>query len=167
MYLYVARHAAAAIAGAYADVDRPLTPEGEAQAMWLGGVLSRLDVPPEIVLSSPAVRCHDTATLVARALRLQASAVQTDDALAGDRSVGGILDAIAGRGAHTAVLLVGHAPDIEALVSALLGGTTHVRLRFRYACCAGLQLDAVPPERPAILHWFIGPEMSIGGVNEA
>jgi phosphohistidine phosphatase len=167
MYLYVARHAAAAIAGPYADADRPLTPEGEAQAAWLGGVLARLDVPPEIVLSSPALRCRDTATLAARALRLHANAVRADDGLAGDRGVAGMLDAIAGPGADAAVLLVGHAPDVEALASALLGGTTHVRLRFRYACCAGLQLDAVPPAQPAILHWFIGPEMAIGAPSEA
>jgi 8-oxo-dGTP diphosphatase len=78
MTLYLVRHAVAKSRRSWHDNDqlRPLTPKGERQAIGLADLLH--DGPIKRVLSSPAVRCAQTVTPLAKKLGLS---VETTDAL--------------------------------------------------------------------------------------
>lgn len=71
--LLLLRHGEAEPPGAAAsDFERPLTPNGRAQALRAAHCLRRAHCLPETILASPALRARETATIVAALLgRLQ------------------------------------------------------------------------------------------------
>src|SRR3989338_8240474 len=77
MRLYLIRHAEAVPHGAPGypqDAQRPLTHEGRAQALAAGEALKRLQVAPDVLLTSPYVRAVQTAEQVAKGLGLRTPA---------------------------------------------------------------------------------------------
>jgi phosphohistidine phosphatase len=158
MRLVVMRHGSAAKAGAWSDADRPLTLEGEADLECIARGLARLEVRPQLVLASPALRCLRSAEIVAAGLGMPPTTVRALEALAVGGSPGRLLSDLAGFGLHEEeVLLVGHQPDLLTLGSILLAGDTVVSLQWRCGSCARFEVDALPPTRPATLHWFLTP----------
>lgn len=71
MALYLVRHAVAVGRSSWhhADEKRPLTPKGHRQAQALLRLFEGTDV--RRILSSPAVRCHDTVAPLAQARRVE------------------------------------------------------------------------------------------------
>lgn len=117
--LLLLRHAEAAPAGAgLDDHKRVLTTRGrrqaEAQGRWLG-----LHGPrPAAVLCSSAARTRETATLLAAAAKWTVEPC-AQEALY-DATVSALLDAVRAVDDEVdTLLLVGHAPSVPALVSAL------------------------------------------------
>jgi phosphohistidine phosphatase len=124
--LYLVRHAEAldvGEAGIASDAERPLSAQGEADARLQGRALRALEVEPTVVLSSPLLRARQTAAL-----------------LGGDRgawrvtlwaplAVGGALEEVVARvasaKAHDVLVLVGHEPQLGALLQTLLCGAGH------------------------------------------
>ncbi|MEM1072050.1 MAG: histidine phosphatase family protein [Planctomycetota bacterium] len=104
------------------DRDRPLRPKGEAQSRWLGERLADMLEPrgTPIVVASPARRADETARLIAEVLGVE---VAYDDRLMVDAPASGVLDLIASHAA-TALVLVGHNPQVSRLVGVLWGGTS-------------------------------------------
>jgi len=145
MRLVLVRHAAAA-PGAV-DAERPLTPTGEAMMRAGARPLARLDLGIARIVTSPARRCRDSAALVGAALgdaRIEVAAelaLGASPAAALDR----LLDA------DTATLAVGHAPDLGAIASELLGG--EATLWFDCGAAAGLEVE--PDGRRAALAWLL------------
>ena len=102
------------------DHDRPLNHRGEREAPWVGELLRRQRMVPDLIISSDAVRARMTAKAVARAagctgeIRLDPSLylATPDD----------ILSAV-NRAEDTAgiVMVVGHNPGLEGLISQLTG----------------------------------------------
>lgn len=67
--LLLIRHAKSSWADAgLADRDRPLNARGKRDAPWVGEFLSRQDLVPDILLTSPAVRAEKTARKLAAAM---------------------------------------------------------------------------------------------------
>lgn len=65
------------------DADTPLSPLGEGQAHALGEWFAALpeDVRPDTILSSPFVRAHQTAAILAEKLGIEETAVEVDERL--------------------------------------------------------------------------------------
>lgn len=83
------------------DADTPLSPLGHAQARALGEWLASLpdDERPDTILSSPFVRAHQTAAVLAEALALGESAIEVDERLREKEF--GILDRYTRKGIET------------------------------------------------------------------
>ena len=152
MRLLCMRHGAAASSGPYADADRPLTPEGVEEIERAGRALERLGLAPRVVLTSPAERCRHSATLIAEALGMKPDRIRI--AATGPAH---LLQALTALGAVEQVLVVGHEPDVAGLTSMLLSGSNSVQLHFRCSSVACLEVDGLPPSRPASLVWFLDP----------
>jgi phosphohistidine phosphatase SixA len=110
--VYLVRHAEAA----QGDPDelRPLTAAGRDAARALGERLAAGE--PTAIVSSPLLRARETADLIARACKLDAS---TDELLAPGASEETLREAAAGHG--DTVVAVGHQPDCSEIVFALTG----------------------------------------------
>src|SRR5450756_1558470 len=67
MDLYFLRHGLAGHASQWKgdDWDRPLTEEGQARLRQEAATMARLELVPEVVLSSPLLRALETAQIVA------------------------------------------------------------------------------------------------------
>jgi phosphohistidine phosphatase len=108
--LFLMRHAQAG--AGMPDAERSLTRLGEFQARSAGSVLRHLRPQGPPPLCSPARRCRQTASL------LGAGEPRPDERLALDRPVRDLLDLA--RAAPSGSLLVGHQPELQGLLAALL-----------------------------------------------
>ena len=103
------------------DFDRPLTPQGLADAQSAAAAIRDAGHRPELVLTSPARRTQQTTQIIAAALGLPDTAIRPMDALynAGPEA----LDTELRRAFATAglVLLVAHNPGISELARKLTG----------------------------------------------
>lgn len=148
MLLYLMRHGEAVRSGPYADADRPLTASGETEIAAASRGLVHLGVQPALVLTSPARRCRRTAAIVARALGRR---VQSLEALAGGRPPHSILRALAPWAAAPELFVVGHEPDLAALVAHLSGsGPLHLMLG---SCCA-IEIESLDGGGAVEIEWI-------------
>jgi len=110
--VFLVRHAEAA-PGEPDDLRR-LTAAGRDAARALGGRLAHEQ--PEAVVSSPLLRARETADLIARACKLDAT---TDECLAPGATAEMLRDATRDKGGT--VVAVGHQPDCSEIVLELTG----------------------------------------------
>lgn len=118
--LLILRHAhAEPLAASGSDMERPLSPRGEAEADAVGRWLQHQDADLAAVLSSPATRARATAE---RALAVTGGPAIRDDPRIYEATPGdllALLDQALGEGR---TLIVGHNPGFEQLVALLTEG---------------------------------------------
>lgn len=102
------------------DHERPLNKRGRRDAPRMGQLIARNDLVPDVVLTSTAVRARETARLVVAAAGTSAIVMQTEALYHGDPD--SLMASLAEHGGGAdRVMLVGHNPGLEELVTALTG----------------------------------------------
>ena len=102
------------------DHDRPLKKRGREAAQRMGRLLSELNLVPEHILSSSALRAQETAQLAVEAAKYQGE-VETVPALyhADPQSLVAIVSHVPDR--FACVLFIGHNPGLEDWLTRLIG----------------------------------------------
>lgn len=123
MELYFLRHGLAGQRGEWTgdDSQRPLTEEGQVRMAREAETIAALNLKFDWIVSSPLVRAHQTAEIVARRLSATDRLI-IDDRLApgcGPRQLAAILSDHADA---TSLMLVGHEPDFSEMIGHLTGG---------------------------------------------
>lgn len=140
------------------DHQRPLAPRGEKAARLIGDWLHRVDLRPDRVLSSDAVRALTTAQLAAEAGDWNCPIDLHPEFYSGSsadlvRALNHLDDSV------TTVLLAGHQPTWSQTAALLSGGGT---FRFPTAALACLVASGpwtkVAPGR-CELNWFVTPKL--------
>ncbi|HHY55205.1 MAG TPA: hypothetical protein GYA08_07180 [Chloroflexi bacterium] len=142
-YISIWRHAKAERPETYAnDYDRPLTERGQRDAQRMSAILTRLDPAIDLIVSSPAARtAQTTQALVAQLARPIDPQWHAAAYLAAADTLLDMLKALPDDVAH--VVLVGHNPGMEELVSGLCGATPEdVFVRMPTAALAHVTVDA-------------------------
>jgi phosphohistidine phosphatase len=138
--LFIVRHAWAGEAGdsQYPDDDlRPLTPEGRGRFREVVRVLSKRGFTPEIVASSPLVRCRQTAEIIVDVLGPEIPLTELE-ALEPESDLKALV-AWTQRQAADSVAWVGHAPDVGQLAAAMIGdGSADIRFAKGTIACIDL-----------------------------
>lgn len=99
------------------DMDRPLRYNGTKNSIKTAGLFADLDIPVDLIISSPAVRAKGTAKVFADKLDLR---IETDERLY-DGTDSELLDVIQETDESCSViLLVGHNPGLSDLLRDLL-----------------------------------------------
>jgi phosphohistidine phosphatase len=123
MKLYVMRHGPAEESAATGrDADRVLTPSGRDRVRSVAQALVAADEAPAHVVSSPLVRALQTAEIVAAATKLagRGGTVEIIAALSpGGDAAEFVHQQLAQK--KKRVMLVGHEPDLSALIARLVG----------------------------------------------
>ena len=149
------------------DADRPLTRLGIKRVAQVAAGMSRLDVQPTHVLSSPLKRAVETAMIAHSSLRVR-SAVQIVDALLPDAPSSQLLSILHGLPPESCVLCIGHEPQLGMTASVLLSGraTTSFPLKKAGACLIDLPAPAKPGH--GRLRWWLTPGQlrAIGKMNQ-
>jgi phosphohistidine phosphatase len=156
--IFLLRHGIAAGPSPHmSDAERALTADGARKTTRAARGLAHLGVAPEIVLSSPLRRAHETADLVAEILS-PALTVEIYPPLAPGHGAEDVLRGLHAHRRARQILLVGHQPDLGLLASYLLTGTASlVPLPFKKAGTAAFRVDGIPPRVAATLEWFLTP----------
>jgi phosphohistidine phosphatase len=117
--IYLLRHAEAAWAEpGQRDFDRPLNQKGFGDAEIVADRAADKGYRPDVLISSTALRCRDTAEAVHRAMG-ETLDIRFVDTLS-NASVDTYLEIIDAQDAGT-VMLVGHNPTMEQALQALIG----------------------------------------------
>lgn len=121
--LYILRHAKSAWGtNAASDFQRPLAKRGVRNARQMGKWMAERAMIPECILSSPALRAWQTVTPVCTQLGIDETGIEFNSALY-LADVNTLLSCIRQvPETYQSILLVGHNPGLEDLVSWLTGG---------------------------------------------
>jgi len=139
--LYVTRHGKAEPESPSGrDEDRPLKKKGEKQAEYLAHQFLASDRRPQIILVSRLLRAQETAAIVAEALDCP---VREESTLGLGHPVSEVLEVleiVARNNGVRDVMLIGHNPQLEGLVSVLTDGPAGTGVRMRTGECAVLEI---------------------------
>jgi phosphohistidine phosphatase len=155
--LYFCRHGRAEPAGSD-DEARRLTAEGSAALRSAAGLWQRLNLRPDVVLSSPLARARQTAELVCEAL--DGAEVIVDERLRPGAAWADFAQAMSAHPDARRVLFVGHEPDLSSAVG-LLTGASSVRLRAGGVAC--LEFPGVPEPGAGEIAWLLDPDLYTAG----
>jgi len=110
---------------ALSDFDRPLNERGKKAAHAIGRYIRKHKMIPDLVLSSPAVRARETTGIITTTAKLTAE-IRYDQRIyeADPPRLVQVLSQIENN--FCSVLLVGHNPGIEELISLLTGSSQHM-----------------------------------------
>ncbi|GBD25677.1 hypothetical protein HRbin30_01001 [bacterium HR30] len=151
--LYLVRHAQAEPAREGADdAARLLTREGREDTILAARGLRRLGVGCDVVLASPLKRARETAQLLSVALKAE---VREHAALAPGHLPEDLVLSLVEYNTASAIVLVGHEPDMGRLASWLLvGDSAKLQMPFKSGQVAAIEVASIPPRAPGLLRWF-------------
>lgn len=153
MILYFLRHGKAGSPRAADDDARTLSAKGEAALRDAAPVWRRLNLRPDVVLSSPLPRSLGTADLFCEAV---GGTPVADDRLRPGAGWPDLAQAMAAHPDARRVMFVGHEPDLSSAV-ALLTGASSVRMRKGGLAC--VEFYGVPEPGSGELAWLIDPDL--------
>jgi len=151
--LYFLRHGKAGSPRAANDDERTLTAKGEAALRAAAPLWRRLNLRPDVVLSSPLPRALGTAELLCEAV---GGTPIVDDRLRPGAGWGELARAMADHPDARRVMFVGHEPDLSSAV-ALLTGASSIRMRKGGVAC--VEFYGVPEPGGGELAWLIDPDL--------
>jgi phosphohistidine phosphatase len=141
--LLLLRHGVAEQAGPRTggrDAPRELTPEGAERMRAAARGMAALGIAADVVLTSPLVRCRQTADIVCDEL---GGAPREDGRLAPGMELDDLADVLREHADAGAVLVCGHQPDLSEVVADLIGGGM---VDFRKGSIALLEVEAPEPD---------------------
>jgi len=148
------RHAKSDHPAGMTDQDRPLTSRGERSAHAIGRAIAEFGATPDLILTSPARRAIDTATLARDGGAWSAPIITVEDFYG--TGVTTVFGALAEHASVHRILAVGHEPTWSATVSALIGGGA-VHMVTAAVACVEPSLPATPGS--GWLRWMLHPRL--------
>ncbi len=147
MNLYLLRHASAGTRrpNPLLDLKRPLDKEGKQHCLQLAHVLNSLKITFDLVISSPLKRSIQTAQLVATETGYE-SKILLSNALAPEATFPDFQQLLHHASPHENLLVVGHNPNLQAFLGALLvpTGAPGPAIRLRKGTLARLSFTRGP-----------------------
>jgi phosphohistidine phosphatase len=139
------------------DSKRPLTARGRERTQQAAAGIQRiLEDQVRVVLTSPFVRCAETAKIAADVLDVKK--LDTLDALAPGGSFRKVIQAIPSSRASEAVVIVGHEPDLGRLAGMFVS-TPQLALPLRKAGACAIRFDAAVVQGKGRLEWHLPPRI--------
>jgi len=158
MELFILRHGEAgkSMPARRGDVDRALTAEGEEESKEVAEAISSLDIKPDLIITSPLKRAHETADIAARALKAR---VEVWDELTPEGDKKALLARLSKLKRESRVLCVGHEPYLTAVISEIIGNPGGSRIILRKAGLARLTITSFAPKVGGELRWLLTPKL--------
>ena len=153
MILYFLRHGKAGDPRAGNDDLRELTTNGVRALRAAAPVWRRLNLRPDVVLSSPLARALQTAELLCEAL---GGTPIVDDRLRPGARWAGFARAMAEHSDARRVMFVGHEPDLSGTIEELTGAAS---VRMRKGSLACVEFYGVPEPGGGEIAWLLDPDL--------
>lgn len=140
-----------------ADFERPLNNRGKKAAALIGSFLGKKRIQPDVVISSPAERARQTATLATEAAEIKAE-LRFDERIyeATASQLMNLINQI--EESAEIALLVGHNPGFEHLQSDLTRHVHHLPTAALVLLNLNIEKWSDANERCAALEWIITPK---------
>lgn len=156
MDVYIIRHAQALDRSApIDDGHRPLTARGRKDAHRLGRLLRKEEVTLDAIVTSPLVRAVETAELVAVGLEFEGALEVAPELGPGRDPLDVVREVLLPRADLEAVAVVGHEPQLGAL----LGLLRHADEQVAPAKATVVRLKWPGPDEPAKVKWVLRADL--------
>ncbi len=155
MFIYILRHAWADHADDPnwpSDTQRPLTEEGRERFARVMPRLVKRGFAPEVIATSPYLRCRQTAQAIAEHVEGDPDIVELS-ALAPQSDLAAIMGWTREQDVEQ-MAWVGHSPDIGFLAATLLGNCSAIE-RFAPGTCAAVHIDQEAAQGAGQLQWLV------------
>lgn len=161
MIIYIIRHAWAGHADASLwpdDSARPLTRDGRKRFRRVVELVASRGFNPQLVITSPLVRCRQTANLVAEGVARRPEVVEREELLPGSDL--DLLLAWTEREAsqHNQVAWVGHSPDVGRIAGELISNH-HPHIHFAKGSIAAVRFEVLPEPGHGELRWLVTADL--------
>lgn len=159
MKLYLIRHGIASErlgSGITRDADRPLTEEGKEEMRVVARGLARLNVKPDVVLSSPLVRTRETAEILVAEFGCE---LKFTDSLAPGVTTAQVWKSVKRYPEAGQIMLVGHEPDMGMLAAQLTFAGPEFEMPFKKAGVCRIDVSDIPPTSPGVIKWYLPPKV--------
>jgi phosphohistidine phosphatase len=157
MDLYIIRHA---WAGQYGDPQwpddtiRPLTKKGRKRFTAMVNILSERGMEPSLIVTSPMLRCRETAQILAENLIAQPEVIDREELLP-HGNLDSLLEWTAREAEqHPQSAWVGHAPDVSLITAALIG-QPNASIRFSKGAVAEVRINDPIEIGKGELRWLV------------
>lgn len=162
--LLIARHGEAVDLGGKiaSDADRTLSKKGEDEAWAIGKALSKLELAPRVILSSPLARARQTAKLIRKALEDGEWVPEVIEAseLEPGASPPQYFKALERAGRQERAMFVAHQPDLGRFLSFLIsGGSMELQFAIKTGTVAVVEIDEIPLRSPGRLLALMPPKL--------
>ncbi len=162
MDLYILRHGDAAQPGTTRDADRPLTAVGMKEINNIANGMRTMNLSFDAILTSPYRRARETAEIVGEVLEC-GSLISQSPNLVSDEDPAAITKEISQHYSRKMnILLVGHEPNLSALISVLISGSHTVSLKLKKGGLCKLSAESLRFGKCATLEWLMGPSQIVG-----
>lgn len=154
MHLYIIRHAYAYEHGDPRwpdDSQRPLESKGADRFRQVVKLLAKRDFAPEVVATSPYVRCRQTAEIVAENTAHSPEVIELD-ALAPGSDLEAAIEWSQSQEVES-LAWVGHAPDLNRLAAAMIGDG-RASVRFAKGAVAAIRIEGAWQAGAGELGWL-------------
>ena len=157
MILYFLRHGKAGQGDPSDPTDdaRELTDTGVAELRAAGDLWRRLNLRPDVILSSPLPRALQTAQLLAKGIGSSHEPI-TDDRLRPGADWADLARALAAHRDARRVMFVGHEPDFSMAVQELTGARA---VRMRKGGLACVEFPGITEPGAGELAWLLDPDL--------
>jgi phosphohistidine phosphatase len=157
MDLYIIRHAWAGDRGDPQWPDdrlRPLTESGQKRFAKLAAKLVKHGMTPEVIATSPLLRCVQTAEILAGETAAKPEIVELDALQPGSDLVELMRWTTRQVVGHRRMAWVGHSPDVERLTGSLIGASEGL-IRFAKGGVAAIRFDGPLEVGAGELRWLV------------
>jgi phosphohistidine phosphatase len=161
MKIYLMRHGVAVEtedANFAVDSQRPLTANGRAHIDKIARALKKMEVKPNLILSSPYVRAEQTAAILAKEFNLQKHLILSE-LLVPEGKAEEIIDAIVENFMADEILIVSHEPCLSLLASFLASGGLDMAINLRKGGVCCLLAGDLRIEPYAAIEWLLTPKI--------
>ncbi len=160
MILYFLRHGKAGQPRPTNDDARELTDGGRDALRAAAPLWRRLNLRPDVVISSPLPRALQTAELFCEAV---GGSPITDDRLRPGASWGDMARSMATHSDARRVMFVGHEPDLSTAIVDLTGAAS---VRMRKGGLACVEFYGVPEPGGGEIAWLLDPDLYGDGAGD-
>ena len=160
MDLYIIRHGLAHPLGQkndFTDEKRTLTSQGRDRMREIAKGLRKLEIRPEMILTSPFARARETAEIVADSLSVDGKMLIPTSNLAPGSTFEDLLAEIKEKHVES-IALVGHEPALGELAGLIISGDSAIALPLKKggACCINVT-ESIPSFKGALV-WLLTPK---------
>jgi phosphohistidine phosphatase len=139
------------------DAARPLTPKGKHRLRQTAAAWRALELHFDAIWFSPLVRARQTAEIMATELKLKMRMTPADELKPGGNASRLVKRITALKALPGNLLLVGHEPDLGALISLFVTGQPGAGFALKKGGLAKLELETLRAGQCATLSWLLTP----------
>ena len=157
MELFILRHGLAVEREKFRgqdDSQRPLTPDGRKRMARAARGMRELELHFDLILTSPFLRASDTAQIVASEFSNRRH-LQQSELLEPEANLKELVRHLAALHRKESLLLVGHEPQLSALLATLLGARTPESFKMKKGALCLLEIEKIRFGPCAKLEWML------------